>query len=234
MLTTIVQANAYDVAMENFDTAADAMRPGQQYAGDDQVSRAHAHGDRAGAHGRRPHSPLRGLSRAAQLGARPGQGRHPLPSAGHARRSEGAGHVDDVEVRGGEHSVRRRQGRHHLRSEAYVAGRAGADDAPLHQRDSAAHRAGAGHSRARCLHQFANHGLDHGYLQHDQGLSDSRRGDRQAHQPGRIAGTQRGHRPRRLLHHRVRLRASAHAAEGRDRCGAGLWQRRLHRRAAAA
>ena len=54
------------------------------------------------------------------------------------------------------------------------AGRTGADDAPLHQRDSAAYRAGAGHSRAGRLHQFANHGLDHGYLQHDQGLSDSR------------------------------------------------------------
>ena len=72
-------------------------------------------------------------------------------------------------------------------------------------------RAGAGHSRARCLHQFADHGLDHGHLQHDQGLSDSRRGYRKADQPGRIAGTQRSHRPRRFLHHSVRLRAPAHA-----------------------
>ena len=41
-----------------------------------------------------------------------------------------------------------------------------------------------------------------------KGYRDSGRGDRQADQPGRIAGTQRSHRPRRLLHHPERLRAS--------------------------
>ena len=56
---------------------------------------------------------------------------------------------------------------------AHVAGRTGAHDAPLHQRDPAFDWTGAGHSRAGCLHQFANHGLDHGHLQHDQGLSVS-------------------------------------------------------------
>ena len=34
-----------------------------------------------------------------------------------------------------------------------------------------------------------------------KGYADSRRGHGQAHQPGRIAGPQRGHRARRLLHH---------------------------------
>ena len=32
----------------------------------------------------------------------------------------------------------------------------------------------------RCLHQSADDGLDHGHLQHDQGLCDSGRGDGQA------------------------------------------------------
>ena len=79
----------------------------------------------------------------------------------------------------------------------------------------------------------ADHGLDHGHLQHDQGLSDSRRGHRQADQPGRIAGPQRSHRPRLFLHHPMRLRAPAHAVEGRHGGGAGLRQRRLDRRAIA-
>ena len=66
-----------------------------------------------------------------------------------------------------------------------------------------------------------------------KGYCGSRRGDRQAAQPGRFAGTQRSHRPRRVLHHPVRLRASAPAVEGRHGRGAGLRQRRLDRRAAA-
>ena len=234
MLTTTITDNAYDVALENFDTAANALEldndtremikyPERVLTVTVPVRMDDGHIHR-----------FEALSRAAQLGARAGEGRHPLPSAGHAGRSEGAGHVDDVEMRGGEYSVRRRQGRSDLRSEAHVAGRTGADDAPLHQRDSSADWAGAGYSRARCVHQLANHGLDHGHLQHDQGVSDSRRGDRQADQPGRVAGAQRSYGPRRVLHHSVRLRAPAHAAEGRHRGGAGLWQCRLDCGAVAA
>ena len=48
---------------------------------------------------------LHGLPRAAQPRPRPGQGRHPLPPGRHARRGQGAGHVDDLEVRRGGHSL---------------------------------------------------------------------------------------------------------------------------------
>ena len=63
------------------------------------------------------------LSRPAQHVARPGQGRHPLRHGGLARRGQGAGRVDDVEVRGGEPAVRRREGRRHLRSRHHVRSR---------------------------------------------------------------------------------------------------------------
>ena len=61
---------------------------------------------------------LHRLSRAIQHHARAGQGRHPLPPRRHARRSHGAGRVDDVEVRRRAAAVRRRQGRRHLRPDA--------------------------------------------------------------------------------------------------------------------
>ena len=57
-----------------------------------------------------------GISRAAQHVPRPGEGRHPLRPERVARRSQGARGVDDLEVRGRQPAVRRRQGRCHLRS----------------------------------------------------------------------------------------------------------------------
>ena len=47
---------------------------------------------------------LHRLSRPALDRARSRQGRHPLPPGRHARGGRGAGGVDDLEVRGGEHS----------------------------------------------------------------------------------------------------------------------------------
>ena len=47
-------------------------------------------------------------------------------------------------------------------------------DAPLCQRDPAADRPGEGHSGAGRVHHAADHGVDHGHLQHEQGLSGSR------------------------------------------------------------
>ena len=90
--------------------------------------------------GQRPGEGPDRLSRAAQRRARTRQGRHPFPSQRHARRSEGARRVDDLEDRDGERSVRRRQGWRHLRPQAHVQERTGAHDAPLRQRNSAAHR----------------------------------------------------------------------------------------------
>ena len=71
------------------------------------------------------------LSRAAQHRPRPVQGRHPLPSRTHARRSQSPGAWMTWKTRHGQHSLRRRQGRRHLRSQAHDPRRAGAPDAAL-------------------------------------------------------------------------------------------------------
>ena len=76
------------------------------------------HRPHSGAAGRRPPGGLHRLSRAAFDRARPGQGRHPLRARRDAGRSPRAGLLDDVEVRRGEHPLRRRQGRRHLRSQS--------------------------------------------------------------------------------------------------------------------
>ena len=52
-----------------------------------------------------------------------------------ARRSARAGQLDDLEMRGGQHSLWRRQGRRHLRSQDDQPGRTRAHDAPLHVGD---------------------------------------------------------------------------------------------------
>ena len=64
--------------------------------------------------GQRRDRGLHRLPRAVQHHARAGQGRHPLPSRRHARRSHRARRLDDLEMRRRAHPVRRRQGRHHL------------------------------------------------------------------------------------------------------------------------
>jgi hypothetical protein len=75
------------------------------------VASAGDHGSHSRAAGRRAPGSFHRLSRAAFHRARAGQGRHPLRARRHAGRSARAGIVDDVEVRRGEHPVRRRQGR---------------------------------------------------------------------------------------------------------------------------
>ena len=62
-----------------------------------------------------------GYPRAALHRARVRQGRHSLRARRHARRSPRPGQLDDLEVRRREHSLRRRQGRRHLRSRQAVA-----------------------------------------------------------------------------------------------------------------
>jgi hypothetical protein len=52
------------------------------------------------------------------------------------------------------------------------------------------HRSGAGHSRAGRLHRFADHGLDHGHLLHDQRIFLARCGHRETSFHRRIRGTQ--------------------------------------------
>src|SRR5580698_799397 len=72
--------------------------------------------------------------RVLQHLARTREGRHPIRLAGHARGGQGARGVDDLEVRGRQHPVRRLEGRRDLRSAQNERWRAGATDAPLHRR----------------------------------------------------------------------------------------------------
>ena len=209
MLATKLAENAYDVALENFDTAADALGldndtremikfPERMLTVTVPVRMDDGHIQRFEAY-RVQHTTARGPAKG-------GIRFHPQVTLDEVKAlatwMTWKCAVVNIPFGGGKGGIT-------CDPKAYVAGRTGADDTALHQRDSAADRTGAGHSRAGRLHQFADHGLDHGYLQHDQGLSDSRRGHRQADQPGRIAGPQRSHRPRRFLHHSMRLRASA-------------------------
>ena len=127
-------------------------------------------------------------SRGAQHGARSGQGRHPLPSRRHARRGEGAGVVDDLEVRVPRPAVRRRQGRRgrwirtscRMGELERLTRRYASEILPLIG-------PGAGHPGARRVHRRADHGVDHGHLQHDQGRDHARRRDRQAGGARRLA-----------------------------------------------
>ncbi len=137
------------------------------------------------------HRGLHRLPRAALAGARAGQGRHPLRARCDAGRSARAGLVDDLEMRGGEHPVRRRQGRRDLRPQRALRRRAGKAHAPLHRRDHRLHRAGARRARARRQHQRTDHGVDHGYLFHACAPHRDGGGHRQADGAGRLA------RPRR-------------------------------------
>ena len=85
-------------------------------------------------------------------------------------------------------------------------------------------------SRARREHQRAGDGLDHGHLLHAQAPHRHRRGHRQAGGDGRLAGPARGDRPG--LHDRDPRGAETaqDAGQGNPGGGAGLRQRRLHRR----
>ena len=110
------EKNPWLAAAARFDEAAtrlnldDGMRKVLRHA------RQGNHRPHPGAARRRPPRGLHRLSRAALPGARPGQGRHPLRARRDAGRSARAGLLDDLEVRGGQHPVRRRQGRRDLRS----------------------------------------------------------------------------------------------------------------------
>ena len=85
--------------------------------------------------------------------ARAVEGRRALRAGREPGRGARAGELDDVEVRSGQHPVRRGQGRYYLRPAQDVAGRTGADDATLHRRVDGVHRAGEGRARARHGHQ---------------------------------------------------------------------------------
>ena len=169
-----------------------------------------------GQHGQRATGGLHRISGAALHRARAGQGRRALLAGCHAGRSARAGQLDDVEVRGGQHSLRRRQGRHHLRSQEHVARRAGAHDPALYLGADRVHRPGERRSRARRQHQRADHGVDDGHLFHAHAPDGYGRCHRQAAEHGRIARAARGHGPRRHDHLR-RVDQEAEHARARAR-----------------
>ena len=72
------------------------------------------------------------------------------------------------------------QGRSDLRSEADEQVRTGAHDAALRVGNSADDRSRAGYSGAGRLHRFADDGVDHGHVFHDEGTFVAGSGDRQA------------------------------------------------------
>ena len=177
--------------------------------------------------GQRRDRGLHRLPRAVQHHARPGQGRHPLSPGRLARRSHGAGGVDDLEVRRRARAVRRRQGRHHLRSDADVAARARGADAALRRGNHRRHRPRKRRARAGRQHQRSDHGVDHGHLQHARRPHVDRGRHRQADRDGRIARPARGDRPRRDDRDPRSGEAPRARHQGRDGRGAGLRQRRL-------
>ena len=120
-----------------------------------------------------------------------------------ARRSARAGFLDDLEVRRGQHPLRRRQGRRHLRSQPAFAGRIeSASRAATPPRSSTF----IGPERdvpapdVNTNEQTMAWIMDT-YSMHARHTAD-RRGDRQARESGRLARAQRSHRPR--LHDRHR------------------------------
>ena len=188
MLTQVVERNAYDVAMENFDHAADALElendvremikyPERILMVSVPVRMENGRIRRFEAY-RVQHSTVRG----------PGKGGiryHPNVTLDEVKAlatwMTWKCAVVNIPFGGAKGGVT-------CDPKHMTHGRTGAADAALYQRHPADHRTGAGYSRTGRLHESADHGLDHGHVQRDQGLSDPRRGDGKADQPGRIAG----------------------------------------------
>ena len=97
------------------------------------------------------------------------------------------GQLDDLEMRGRQHTLRRRQGRCNLRSGEAFPRRTRAHHPPLHRRTERVVRARTRRSRARPRHQRADHGLDHGHLLHARPPHHHCRRHREACGDGRLA-----------------------------------------------
>ena len=82
---------------------------------------------------------------------------------------------------------------------ADVAGRARADDPPLHERDHQRHRAGEGHPGAGRRHERRDDGVDVRHLLDEQGPLRARRRHRQAAHDRRLARPRGGDRARGAL-----------------------------------
>ena len=176
--------------------------------------------------GRRRGDRLRGLPRDAQHRAWPLEGRDPLPPGRHARRSQGARDVDDLEVRADGPPVRGRKGWRHLRSEAALAAGARGHDPSLHERDHQRDRPGEGHPGPRRRYGRERDGLDLRHLFDEQGPLGARRRHRQAALDRRFARTRRGDGARRALRDRRRARRGEQGPRRASCRRAGFRQRR--------
>ena len=104
--------------------------------------------------------------------------------------------LDDLEVRRGEYSLRRREGRRDLRSHETFENGTRAHHPALHRRIQRMARAGARCSRPGYRHKRSNHGLGDGHLFDARPAGHHRRGDRQAARFRRLPRPQGSHRPR--------------------------------------
>ena len=190
-------------------------------------SPARAHRLHPDADGRRDPARLHRLPRPAQPHPRSGEGGDTVPPPRRPRRDAGAGDVDDLEVRGGQHPLRRGEGRRGLRPEDDVVAGARAPDAPLRDRDRIVHRPHEGYPRPRRLHGRADHGLVHGHHQHDRGVERHQLGDRETDGDRRVARPPGGDRARGDAHRGGGAQVPGDPAGGGARRGPGVRQRGL-------
>ena len=119
--TFLNEENPFEAMMSRFDYAAAAAEPGSralQGAAEPGEADHRLVPDPCATTARSRSSPATACSTTPSRG--PAKGGIRFDMQRDARRGEGARGVDDLEVRGGQHSVRRRQGRRRLRSAQHV------------------------------------------------------------------------------------------------------------------
>ena len=158
---------------------------------------------------------LHRLSRAAQPDQRPVQGRPALPSQRRSRRSRRPGHVDVVEVRHHEPALRRRpRAASPATRPSFPRGELERLTRRFTEEVLPHHRPAHGRHGPRPGHRRADHGLDHGHLQHERRLRLPGNRHRQTGRAGRLRRPARSHRPRRRLLHHARPCRNSNIAPG--------------------
>ena len=183
--------------------------------------------------GRRDDPDLPGLPGAAQQGARPGQGRHPLPPGREPGRGHGALLLDDLQVRRDRIPMGGGKGGMVVDPSSPLITRAGAPLAPLHRRALRVLRPRRRRARSRRGHQLPDHGLDDGHLRHALAPLHAGRHHRQAARDRRLGRARGGHGARAALQRAALGPAHRQAAARHDGRRAGIRQRRLLERAPA-
>ena len=116
------ETSAYDVAIQQFDDAAAMLGLDESVADHLRKCKRELTVNFPVRMDKRRRADVHRLQDSAQPRTGAGKGRHSLPSDGQPGRGEGPCHVDDLEVRGRRHPLRRRQGRSSLRPQNPVAG----------------------------------------------------------------------------------------------------------------